>query len=889
MVYEVLDRVHPGALLAYSRLVPNPVALVVVLLCASIAGAQSNATAEDSPAVVTKAPVLLQRAEAPFPPDMQAEKRSGTVELEVQVSATGRVTQVDVVRAASPSFDASAVKAVRQFVFSPAEVDGQPSAITIRLTYDFFWKPDTEAPVAPDKSDVVNFRGRLVERGTRVPLPNALVRVGAQEAVSADDGTFEMRGVPEGSQTVVVLAPEYEKYEVSEVFSALARTEVTYFVRKKIYGTFETVVRSKRERREVSQVTLKQEEIRLIPGTNGDAFKVVQNLPGVARAPYGLGLLIVRGGKGWDTKTYVDEAQVPLLFHFGGLFSTYNANLLSDIAFSAGNFNADFGRSIGGLVQGFGRTPSKQGVHGYFDINVVDASALIETPLSQNWSLAVSGRRSYIDAFLPAVLDLIPGATDAVRFTVAPRYFDYQARVEWKPKRGKKRFFLSFFGSSDVLVAAFPNPAFDPEGRAEFGTSIGYNRLLAGYDTALTEHLSFKTRTSIGLDNFGFTLGSDIFANTRSFPALTRNTLTIDIEPLRSVLSVGTDVSFLPYTVSVRSPPVFRPNQVPDPLASRQLVADTSSVMQLEAGVFVDALVRPVDSLKIVAGVRGDYNTVMKQAWVDPRLSVLWNFTDVLAVKAAAGIYHQSPDFRQGQLSAKFGNPALRPEGARQYMVGMEGRFSENISLDLQLYYKDFFQQARATLGAGAGSEVSTAPTDARYTSSGYGRSYGAELLLRHALTKNFFGWIAYSLSRTERDFRGGTKYARSAFDQPHNLVVVASYKLPLDFIVGAKVRWSSGALNTPIVGTVYDVNGNYYFPIQGEPFSRRLPSFFQLDVRVDKRFVFERWMLALYLDVQNATNRQNVEGVLNSYDYSQEAYLSGLPIIPNLGVRGEW
>ena len=88
---------------------------------------------------------------------------------------------------------------------------------------------------------------------------------------------------------------------------------------------------------------------------------------------------------------------------------------------------------------------------------------------------------------------------------------------------------------------------------------------------------------------------------------------------------------------------------------------------------------------------------------------------------------------------------------------------------------------------------------------------------------------------------------------------------------------------------TVYDVNGNYYYPVLGEPNSRRLPDFFQLDVRIDKKFIFDSWMLALYLDVQNVTNNLNVEGVLNNFDYSQEAFLQSLPILPVFGVRGEW
>ena len=239
-------------------------------------------------------------------------------------------------------------------------------------------------------------------------------------------------------------------------------------------------------------------------------------------------------------------------------------------------------------------------------------------------------------------------------------------------------------------------------------------------------------------------------------------------------------------------------------------------------------------------------------------------------------------------LTKGFGNPKLEAEGARQFMLGTEAHFTDAISLDVQLYYKDLFNQARATLGE-TSAQLDLDSVDLRYTSIGHGRSYGAEILLRHALTKNFFGWIAYSLSRVERDFAGGTVYGLSQYDQPHNLIVVASYKLPFDFIVGAKIRYTSGPLTRPIKASIYDANGNYFFPIQASQYSRRLPDFFQLDLRIDKRFVLRDFMFAIYLDVQNVTYQRNVEAVLNSYDYSEQAYLTGLPILPVLGLRAEF
>lgn len=860
------------------------------LLVASLAFAQSDG----GTGVLTKPPALLEKVEARFPPELLDAGVGGTVVMEIDIGADGKVIEARVVQSAGEAFDREALAAIRQFVFSPAEVDGQPAPVRIQFSYEFFFKQQVvEVPVVagPD-AGLVNFTGVVLERGTRDPLANAQVVVGegdaARETLSGDDGRFQVEDVAPGAVRVVVLAVGHAKFETSETFTAGQRTDVRYFVRKEVYGGYETIVRAPRERKEVAQVTLKQEEIRLIPGTNGDAFRVVQNLPGVARSPFGLGFLVVRGSKPWDTKTFVDEAPVPLLFHFGGLFSTYNSMLLDSLSFQQGNYGAEFGRGIAGLVTATGRTPSKKGVHGYFDVNIADASGLLELPLNESWSLAVSARRSYIDAFLPAVLSLIPGATDTVGFTVAPRYWDYQARLEWKPPKGRSRFFISLFGSSDQLVAVLPNPALDPEGRATFGTSLAYNRLLFGFDTRLHERVDFRTRTSFSFDTLGFSAGSDLFANAKAFPVFSRNTFTIKVPEANLGFSTGVDFQLYPYLLELQSPPLPQLGQIPDPFASRRLIADRSTTVMAEPAVFAEATWKPHQTLKLIAGVRADYNSVMNDAWVDPRVSVLWQPTERLLFKGGAGIYHQPPDWRQGLLSKKFGNPDLLPEGARQAMVGTEVKFTDAISLDVQLYYKDLFDQARSTLAV-SNADTSTGTIPLSYGSFGKGRSYGAELLLRHALTKNFFGWISYSLSRTERDFRGGTVWALGQYDQPHNLIVVASYKLPHDFIVGGKLRYTSGPLRTPIVGAVYDVNGNYYYPIQGAQFSERLPDFFQLDVRIDKRFVFQDWMLAIYLDVQNVTNRGNVEGLINAYDYSATTPVTGLPILPILGVRGEY
>ncbi len=864
------------------------VALLVAVSSTAFAQTDGGATG-----VLTKAPELIHQVEAPYPPEEADAGRAGTVVMEIDLGADGTVMDARVVQSAGRAFDESAIGAVKQFRFSPAEVDGKPTAVRLQYSYNFFLRQEVvEVAPTPDAGvPITNFTGRLIERGTRVPIAGAAILVDEMEGFSAEDGTFSFDDVPPGTHKVVVSSSDYERFEVSEEIAPGKKTEVTYHVRKKVYGAYETVVRGAKERKEVAQVTLRQEEIRLIPGTNGDAFRVVQNLPGVARAPFGLGNLVVRGSKAWDTRTYIDETLIPQLFHFGGLYATFNSNLLESLSFQPGNFGAAYGRSIGGLVAADVRTPSKNGYHGFVDVNLVDSSILLEGPIGDDWSFSVSGRRSYIDALLPAVFEIVgDSAKNALSFTVAPRYYDYQVRLEYRPKKGRSRFFVSFFGSDDKLALLLPNPAFDPEGRGTFGTSVNYNRLVIGFDYLFSDKLRLVNRISAGYDRLDINIGSDIYLSGEQFPFQSRNTLEIDVAKWLTV-NVGLDFYLFIVNAQWQSPPssVFKPNAIPDPFVSRNLVAETSRNVYPEPGVWAEAVIRPFDNVKIVAGIRADYEGYMKRGWLDPRVALFWTPYEDLTVKAAAGLYHQQPDYRIGLLSPTFGNPSLLPEAGSHYMVGIEKRFSDAVTLDVQGYYKDLFHQVRATLNPGATTDVSSPNADLRYTNNGRGRAYGMEILLRHQLTKNFFGWLAYSLSRSERDHFGGTQWGPSQFDQPHNLILIASYKLPFDFIFGARFRYVSGPLVTPVVGAIYDANGNYYVPVPGPVFSRRLPDFVQLDLRLDKRFVFKHWMLSVYLDVQNVTNQKNVEQLVQNYDFTKESYITGLPILPVLGIKGEW
>ena len=179
---------------------------------------------------------------------------------------------------------------------------------------------------------------------------------------------------------------------------------------------------------------------------------------------------------------------------------------------------------------------------------------------------------------------------------------------------------------------------------------------------------------------------------------------------------------------------------------------------------------------------------------------------------------------------------------------------------------------------------------NALWLSDGKGKMKGLEFLLRHDNNGRFFGWIAYTLSRSERWNPNDNKYVLFSDDETHHLQLLASWHLPHEWDVGTRIRYVTGKPTTPVVRVVESENYNYIVPVYGEENSGRIDPFFQIDVRVDKKFVYKNWIFTTYLDIQNLSwfFYKSPEMVVWNYDYSEKQTVSMI-IQPAVGIKAEF
>jgi hypothetical protein len=189
------------------------------------------------------------------------------------------------------------------------------------------------------------------------------------------------------------------------------------------------------------------------------------------------------------------------------------------------------------------------------------------------------------------------------------------------------------------------------------------------------------------------------------------------------------------------------------------------------------------------------------------------------------------------------------------------------------------------------------------------GNTIGLEVLLRRSLLKRYTGWVSYTLSQTLRQTNapvaifnptnvppsittggaiipkpGFTNWIPGEFDRRHVLNVIGAADLGAGFRAGARFVFYTG---TPYSQKINDVDVPPYN-------SQRLPDFWRIDVRLEKKWIVHGGWVAAVLEGMNVTAQKEAVGV--SCDSTKKVNLIydtctpnmiGPVTIPSIGVEG--
>ncbi|MDB4928411.1 MAG: TonB family protein / TonB-dependent receptor [Myxococcaceae bacterium] len=847
-------------------------------------------------------PRIQHFVQADFPEaERGPEARTVSVVMQLTVAADGTVSDAVVTQSGGAAFDPLAVAAARQFTFAPATVDGAPTTVRLVYRYRFRWEPPPPAPA----------RYAGVVRGGGRPLANATVTLDSGERATTDaDGRFTLDAVPVGRHAVTLSGDGFDARTVDETFTAGQGIEARYDVpmrpappppsRRRANGRApaveeidEVVIRAPRLRRAVVSTEISADTARRLPGTQGDVLRVVENMPGVARASVGSGQLVVWGAAPEDTRVYVDGVPVPRLYHDGGLRSVLPSDMVQSVELVPGAAGAAWGRGLGGLVAATTRTFDDAGAHGAVSADLYDAAANVRANVARGLNVAIAARRSH----LAELLDASGEAVSALFPT--PHYYDGQARLTWTPG-ARDRLELTGLLSSDRTERR--NPALDPAADSHDQRSVGFERVYLRYRHQSDDGATVTVTPWFGRDGRAqlqrvgavqTSLDSTAWVGgvRASWRRATSGWLTVE---------AGLDAEFSSTSLS-RSGSIALPAREGDRRIfgqppPDQVAADAWSVAQVGVAPYAEADVSLFrGAVHVLPGLRVDpyFRAVSRRSpqegdtpaqglfsqdfALEPRLALRVTPSARVTLKAAVGVFHQAP--QPDDLSASFGAPALLTSSARHALVGAAVQITRTLTAEVTAF-------GSLTESLAVRSNEPSPLRAAALVSTGEGRAYGAQILVRQELARGLVGWFSYSLLRSERRSTPDALWRLSDYDQTHVLTALFSYDLGRGFEAGLRFRYATGSPRTPVASAWFDARRDRWEPVFGAQNSIRVPDFVQLDARVAKRFALGRTTLDVSLEVQNVTNQANAEELVYDPSFTRQGTISGLPLLPVLGAR---
>lgn len=757
---------------------------------------------------------------------------------------------------------------------------------------------------------------RAFERGTRDPLAGASVFVDDRDEPIAetDEAGRAQTWLEPGAHRLSLRAPDYEAVELELEVEAGERQTVELRPLRARRSRYRTEVGSEREVA-ITRTQLREDELTTVPGSGGDPFAVIKSLPGAAQVAGFLPYVVVRGAAPGNTGYYLDGVRVPALFHLALGPSLIHPYFIDEIDFYPGGVPVRLGRFASGLVEGQTKLAARDRVRGELDVRLIDAGGLIDIPFNRprdrsceraagsdraarracrgdaRGSLTLAGRYSYTGLLLTP-------------FGVKLRYWDYQARLDHR--LGPRARYTAFvFGSFDSLgPTKLEYDEVDPdsgvitpvvERNPDPWVQLEFHRIDQRIRQRLRGGGRIDYRVALGLDRSGVqALGVNLW---RISPRIDARVPVGE----RANIHAGLDQDFQVFRLPGGSnPDLFNPEDQAL-LLSERFVSVT--------GLYLDWSYAN-KGFEIRPGIRSDWwvsvgpspylsetTAVASAIAIDPRVLIRERIGPRLSLRQSLGVYHQPPD-------PPVAIPGLESIGLDdglqrnvQATLGWQWRLGEHLILTQDAYLGRLtnmqdYELSQSIEGSG---DPSTADELDDYLIRVSGWAFGLESMLRLIPDGQLYGWLAYTLSWSLRDYPLGG-WAPATWDQRHVLNAVLGWTINRKWRIGGRFHLNSGR---PYTTRSVDDQGGVEALVDalGEHRNNaRLPTFVQLDLRFERIFTLRRARLHLYLDLANTTFAREIlrcNSLAETDDPARNQVVGGCVspqalryVLPSLGLR---
>lgn len=626
----------------------------------------------------------------------------------------------------------------------------------------------------------------------------------------------------------------------------------------------------------VQQLT--SQEIKSNPGGNFDVSKVVQTLPGVGLSN-GVGErndIIIRGGAPNENVYYLDGIEIPVLNHFqtqgssGGAQGILNVSFIESLKLSTSAFDSKYNDALASTFVIKQRNGNPDRFSGNARVSLTESVLTLEGPLSSKTTFLSSARTSYL-GFLFKMIDL----------PIRPDFYDFQYKVNHKFD-DKTTLTAIGIGAIDNFSFAATKDA-TPENI--------YVLRSTPYINQWTYTMGFNLNRRIENGYMNFTLSRNMFHTTldkfEDENKIEENrTLLVNSDEVENKfrfdynkflngwrLSTGVDAQYVGYTGDVFNKVRLGVKDEDGVVTSpAQTITFDSKINFWKYGLFAHASKHFInEKLLLSGGVRTDMNSFTDEGQnpiktISPRLSASYSIDNEWRINGSIGTYYKTPIYTAlgyKDISDDFINKDLKYTRSTHYVLGTEYMPKRSLRFTFEGYYKRYsdypISEFTGVSLANQGSQFGSVGSE-RILSTGKGEAYGLEFFVQQKMTDRLFYVASYSYVISKFSGADG-ELKPSSWDNRHLFSTTLGYKFDKDWDLGLKYRFAGGSPYTP-----FDMSAsqqNYLLIGEGIPDvnllnESRLSNYSQLDLRIDKKYFFNKTSLIVYLDVQNVLAQKN-------------------------------
>ncbi|MGC9151545.1 MAG: TonB-dependent receptor [Microbacter sp.] len=721
--------------------------------------------------------------------------------------------------------------------------------------------------------------GIVIDKMTRMPIAYANVVIwNSPDGTTTDStGHFTLKDIQPGTYRLQAsfigystsTTPEFMVFN-NKNFQTIELEETGKTLKEvEIKG-----VRSPFRKSAVSPLSLREigfTEIEKSAGSNRDISRVLESFPGVAASPGGYrNDLIVRGGGPSENNYYIEGMQIPTINHFstqgasGGAVGIFNAELISTADFYTGAFPSDRGNALSSILNiqlknGSATSHNYSGVVGSSDLGFNT-----DGHIGKKITYLFSARQSYLQYLFKAL-----------KLPFLPSYWDSQFKIKINFNEHHQLTFLGL-GAIDRMTLNT-----DTVGQTDGNKYIVATLPIISQNTytvgAVYKHFQGKSNQTIVVSHDFFqnknvkylnnvTAPENLILNYNSYQAETRlrfeNSTQLNAFRVDGGIHTELDHYFNHTAQQMYSN------------GSAYTLNYLTGLSIIRWGMFATGTYKsPGGGLTLAVGFRTDdnnYASTMNRAFgqFSPRFSVSYRLFPKFYLNGNIGNYFELPPYtvlgyknNANQYVNK--NNGITYLQCNQYVVGIEHKPTAYTRISVEGFYKKYIHGLYSLTDsiplASEGADYNVYGAES-VNSTALGKAYGVELLARWFGYKNLNFIFAYTYVRSEYKNPVTGIYIPSSWDNRSLLTLTGNYQFRRNWTLGAKFRAIGGSPYTPFDYAKSSLKAAW--DAQNRPYlnyalynTKRLATFTELDLRVDKTYYLKNWMLGFYIDIQNALN----------------------------------